>query len=225
MGREKVHYEAPSSFQVPKMMEEFIEYINTGKDHPYIKACIAHLWFELIHPFEDGNGRIGRAIVDKLLCEVDDSNYRYYSFSSTVLKNTKEYYKELNEASTNTLDITRWMFWMLNLLIESIELSEKILQKVDFKRKFWEKHKETEFNNRQQKVLKKLLDNAEININSDRWSRINKCTKMTATRDINDLVEKGIFIKSETGGRSTFYTLKVYESHTRINFVNKTRKM
>jgi len=211
MGREKVHYEAPPSSQVPKMMDELLEYINTGKDHPYIKACIAHLWFEVIHPFEDGNGRIGRAIVDKLLCEADDSTFRYYSFSSTILKDTKAYYKELNKASFNTMDITPWINWMLHLIIESIELSEKILQKVDLKRQFWEKHQVTELNNRQQKVLKKLLDIAEININADRWSRINKCSKMTATRDINDLIEKGIFIKSESGGRSTYYQINWHE--------------
>ena len=211
MGREKVHYEAPASSQVPKMMDAVLEYINTGKDHPYIKACIAHLWFEVIHPFEDGNGRIGRAIVDKLLCEADDSTYRYYSCSSTIVKNTKAYYNELNKASFDTMDITPWIIWALHIIIESIEFSEKILQKVDLKRQFWEKNKETVLNIRQQKVLNKLLDNAEININSDRWSRINKCTKMTATRDINDLIEKGIFVKSETGGRSTYYQINWYE--------------
>lgn len=211
MGREKVHYEAPASSQVPKMMDELIEYINNSKDHSYIKACIAHLWFEVIHPFEDGNGRIGRAIVDKLLCEADDSTFRYYSFSSTILKDTKAYYNELNKASFETMDITPWINWVLHLIIESIEFSEKVLQKVDLKRQFWGKNQETVLNIRQQKVLKKLLDNSEIKINSDRWSRINKCTKMTATRDINDLIEKGIFVKSESGGRSTYYQINWYE--------------
>ena len=211
MGREKVHYEAPASSQVPKMMDELIEYINNSKDHSYIKVCIAHLWFEVIHPFEDGNGRIGRAIVDKLLCEADSSTFRYYSFSSTILKHTKEYYNELNNASVNSLEITRWMNWMMNILIKAIEQSEIILKKVDFRRQFWEKNKEIALNPRQQKVLIKLLDNTEININSDRWTRIAKCTKMTATRDINDLIEKGIFVKSESGGRSTYYQINWYE--------------
>ena len=207
MGKEKVHYEAPISAMVPSMMDQLLDYINTSKEYPFIKVCISHLWFEVIHPFEDGNGRIGRAIVDKLLCEADNSTFRYYSFSSTVLKHTKEYYNELNNASINSLDITRWMSWMINLLIESIYQSELILQKVDFKRKFWKKYDTTEFNQRQLKVLKKLLDNSEININSDRWSRITKCTKMTATRDINDLIEKGLFKKSESAGRSTYYQI------------------
>jgi Fic family protein len=109
------------------------------------------------------------------------------------------------------MDITPWINWALHLIIESIEFSEKILQKVDLKRQFWKKNQETVLNIRQQKVLKKLLDNSEININSDRWSRINKCTKMTATRDINDLIEKGIFVKSESGGRSTYYQINWYE--------------
>jgi Fic family protein len=107
------------------------------------------------------------------------------------------------------MDITQWITWMLTMLIKAIEQSEIILQKVEFKRKFWEKNKAIELNPRQHKVLTKLLDNTEININSDRWSRITKCTKMTATRHINDLIEKGVFTKSESGGRSTFYRLKV----------------
>lgn len=211
MGREKVHYEAPAATKVPEMMDELLRYINTSEEHPFIKACVAHLWFEVIHPFEDGNGRLGRAIVDKLLCEADSSTFRYYSFSSIVLKHTKEYYNELNNASLNSLEITRWMNWMMNILIKAIEHSEIILQKVDFRRQFWEKNKEIALNPRQQKVLIKLLDNIDININSDRWTRIAKCTKMTATRDINDLIEKGIFKKSESGGRSTYYQINWYE--------------
>ena len=209
MGRERIHYEAPVSTLVPSLMEEFLEYANKSNHHPYIKAAIAHVWFEVIHPFEDGNGRIGRAIVDKILCEADQVPYRYYSFSTAVLQNNKAYYEQLNRASSYTLEITSWIKWTLESIESALSFSEETVNKVESKRTFWQQHSDEEFNPRHLKVIKKLLDNNEININSDRWTRITKCTKMTATRDINELIEKGIFIKSESGGRSTFYRLKV----------------
>ena len=207
IGRERVHYEAPKSEVIPTMMQEFLEFANSNSIHPFLKACICHVWFEIIHPFEDGNGRIGRAIVDKILCEADDSMYRYYSFSSVVLQNNKAYYEQLNKASVDTLDITNWINWMLSILISAVEISENVIKRVEIKRKFWEVYKDENFNSRQLKVIKKLVENNEININTERWVRITKCTKMTATRDINELIEKGIFVKSESGGRSTHYRI------------------
>lgn len=207
MGREIVHYEAPNTQLVPLMMQELISYINENEEHPFIKSAIVHLWFEVIHPFDDGNGRIGRALVDKLLCEADQSELRFYSFSNTVLLNKKEYYNQLNKSSNDDLDVTDWVLWFFKILIESIKNSEKVLFKVDFKRQFWQKYADIKLNDRQLKVIKKLVDGFDGNITSSKWTRMTKCTKMTATRDINDLIQKGILKKSESGGRSSSYLL------------------
>ncbi|NQY11462.1 MAG: Fic family protein [Flavobacteriales bacterium] len=129
---------------------------NSSVHHPFVKAAIAHLWFEVIHPFDDGNGRIGRTLVDKMLCEADKSAYRYYSFSTTILKKKKEYYNELNKASRGDLDITKWIVCFLKVIVHSVEGSEHVLNKVDFKKRFWEKYSGEKFNDRQLKVVKKL---------------------------------------------------------------------
>ena len=207
MGREIVHYEAPNSQLVPSMMQELIAYINENNQHPFLKAAIAHLWFELIHPFDDGNGRIGRALVDKLLCEADKSALRFYSFSNTILLNKKEYYHQLNKSSNDDLDLSNGILWFFEILKEAITNAEKVLIKVDFKRQFWQKNAHVKLNDRQIKVLKKLVDGFEGKMTSSKWTRMTKCTKMTATRDINDLIEKGILRKNESGGRSTSYLL------------------
>ena len=207
MGKERVHYEALSSHLVPLMMDELMRYINDHDDHPFIKSSITHLWFEVIHPFDDGNGRIGRALVDKLLCEADKSELRFYSFSNAILQNKKTYYAELNKASRANLNVTGWLLWFFEILKKAIENSEKVLSKVDFKRQFWQKYAEVKMNDRQLKVLKKLVDGFEGKITSSKWTRITKCTKMTATRDINDLINKGILSMNESGGRSTSYSL------------------
>ena len=208
MGKELVHYEAPPSKEVTKMMKELIKYLNIKtSEHPFIKAAIAHLWFEVIHPFEDGNGRIGRALVDKVLCEADASDLRFYSFSNTVLNNRKAYYQELNKASKGSLNITEWILWFLDILYQSIEHSESVIHSVDYKGRFWLKFSEAQLNERQLKVIKKLVDGFEGNITSSKWTRMCKCTKMTATRDINSLVQKSILIKHQSGGRSTSYAL------------------
>ena len=207
MGREIVHYEAPNSELVPSMMQELMTYMNENDQHPFLKAAIAHLWFELIHPFDDGNGRIGRALVDKLLCEADQSALRFYSFSNTLLLHKKEYYHQLNKSSNDDLDLTNWIAWFFEILKEAIKNAEKALIKVDFKRQFWQKYADVKLNDRQLKVVKKLVEGFEGNLSSSKWTRMTKCTKMTATRDINDLIEKGILRKNQSGGRSTSYVL------------------
>ncbi len=210
MGREAVHYEAPGSANVSKMMKDFFSYFNTKQNHhPFIKAAIAHLWFEVIHPFEDGNRRVGRALVDMLLCEADSSALRFYSFSNSVLKNRKEYYSQLNKASKGSLDVTEWILWFLNIVVKAMEASDEVIQKVDFKRQFWLKYSQDNFNERQLKIIRKLLEGFEGNITSSKWSRIAKCTRMTATRDINVLLEKNVLVKNESGGRSTSYKLNI----------------
>jgi len=209
MGKEIVHYEAPASDLVPKMMKELFLYMNENNEHPFVKSALVHLWFEVIHPFDDGNGRIGRALVDKLLCEADKSELRFYSFSHTILLNKKAYYAELNKASNDEIDVTNWVLWFFEILKEAISNSEKVLKKVDFKRQFWQKYNDVKMNDRQIKVLKKLVEGFEGNINSSKWTRMTKCTKMTATRDINDLIEKGLLKKNNSGGRSTSYLLNL----------------
>ena len=207
MGKELVHYEAPESKLLPSMINELLSFFNKKDDHPFIKSAIVHLWFEVIHPFDDGNGRIGRALVDKLLCEADKSELRFYSFSNAILQNKKAYYAELNEASRSDLDITKWILWFFEILKEAIHNSENVLSKADFNRQFWQKYADVKMKDRQLKVLKKLVEGFEGNITSSKWTRMTKCTKMTATRDINDLIEKGILMKNESGGRSTSYLL------------------
>lgn len=210
MGREVIHYQAPKAADVSGMMKAFFSYFNTQQNHhPFIKAAIAHLWFETIHPFEDGNGRIGRALVDILLCEADNSPLRFYSFSNAVLNNRKEYYNMLNKASKGNTDVTEWILWFLHIVMKAINASEEVIQKVDFKRQFWLKYAQDNFNERQLKVIRKLLEGFEGNITSSKWSRMAKCTRMTATRDINILLEKGILIKNDSGGRSTSYKLNI----------------
>ena len=209
MGREVVHYEAPGVKLVPQMMGDLIDYMNNSNEHPFIRAAVAHLWFEVVHPFDDGNGRIGRALVDKLLCKSDKSELRFYSFSNTIFLNKKAYYAELNKASNDELDVTNWILWFFEILKEAIENSERVLNKVDFKRQFWQKYADVKMNDRQLKVVKKLVEGFEGNITSSKWTRMTKCTKMTATRDINDLIEKGVLVKTSTGGRSTSYLLNL----------------
>lgn len=209
MGREVVHYEAPKAKVVPQMMRELISYINSNKEHPFKTAAVAHLWFEIIHPFDDGNGRVGRALVDKLLCEADKSELRFYSFSNTILLNKKAYYAELNKASNDDLDITNWVLWFFDILKQAIGNSEKVLTKVDFKRQFWQKYADIKMNDRQLKVVKRLVEGFEGTITSSKWTRMTKCTKMTATRDINDLIKNGVLKKNESGGRSTSYLLNL----------------
>ena len=209
MGREVVHYVAPASNLVTQLMENLIDYMNNSTEHPFVTTAVAHLWFEVIHPFDDGNGRVGRALVDKLLCRADNSELRFYSFSNTILLNKKAYYAELNKASNDELDVTKWMLWFFEILKEAIGNSEKVLNKVDFKRQFWQNFADVKMNDRQLKVVKKLVEGFEGNITSSKWTRMTKCTKMTATRDINDLIGNGVLKKNESGGRSTSYLLNL----------------
>ena len=130
LGRERIHYEAPGAKLVPSMMKELLDYINENEEHPFLKSAIAHLWFEVIHPFDDGNGRIGRALVDKLLCEADNSELDFIVFSNTILLNKKVYYNQLNKFGHNDLDITDWVLWFFDILKEAIQNSEKVISRL-----------------------------------------------------------------------------------------------
>lgn len=207
MGKEKVHFQAPDSEIVEKEMTRFIDWFNNSKIDLVIKAAIAHLWFVTIHPFEDGNGRITRALTDMLLAQSDKSNQRFYSMSAQIRIERKQYYEILEKNQKGNLDITDWIIWFLNCLINALKSTDFVLTRVLFKAEFWQKHVKTPINDRQRKLLNKLMDGFDGKLTSSKWAKIAKCSKDSAIRDINDLIDKGILQKDAAGGRSTNYEL------------------
>lgn len=209
MGKERVHYEAPPSEEVPRMMNNLLEWIeaNDSKTDPLIKAAIAHLWFVTIHPFDDGNGRICRTITEMLLSWADHTGKRYYSLSSQILQNRKAYYDNLEHAQKGGMDVTEWVAWFLSTLKDAINASLTKTENVVRKRQFWNRHEQTPFNERQRKMLNRLFDGFEGKLNSSKWYKICHCSQDTATRDLNDLVNKGVLRKTDDGGRNTNYEL------------------
>jgi Fic family protein len=211
-GHEKVHYEAVAEKDVKPEMDKFLNWINTDNKQldSVIKAAIAHLWFVTIHPFDDGNGRIARTICDMLLARSDESKYRFYSMSAQINKERNKYYTAIEKVQHNTedSDITVWLEWFLNCLKKALTASDKILRSVLHKAAFWNKHAKTIINNRQELMLNKLLDGDFVGkLQSSKWAKICKCSQDTATRDIKDLIEKGILQQEEGGGRNTNYEL------------------
>lgn len=207
MGKEKVHFQAPESELVEEEMTRFINWFNKSKIDLVIKAAIAHLWFVTIHPFEDGNGRITRALTDMLLARSDKSNQRFYSMSAQIRLERKGYYDILEKTQKGDLDITAWIIWFLNCLINALKSTESVLTRVLFKANFWQKHIDTTINDRQRKLLNKLMNGFDGKLTSSKWAKIAKCSKDSAVRDINDLIDKGILQKEAAGGRSTNYEL------------------
>lgn len=211
-GKEKVHYQAPPATQIENEMRIFLDWFNLEQNNDLVlKAAIAHLWFVTIHPFEDGNGRISRALSDMLLARSDEQSYRFYSMSTQIRKERNSYYNILETTQKSGLDITNWIEWFLNCLLNAIENSDKLLGKIIYKHSFWTKHSSTNINDRQRKILNLLVDDFEGVLNTTKWAKIGKCSQDTALRDIQDLVEKGILVKSVQGGRSTNYELKPNE--------------
>ena len=210
IGRERVHYEAPEAARLPVEMRAFTEWFNkvTSID-PVLKAAIAHLWFVTIHPFDDGNGRIARAIADMQLARADESHQRFYSMSAQIQRERSAYYDILEKTQKGNLDITAWLLWFLECLDRAISSSEENLSAVTQKAKFWERHQATSLNDRQRKMLNKLMDGFEGKLTSSKWAKIAKCSPDTALRDIQDLIEKGVLEKEEGGGRSTSYRIKI----------------
>lgn len=208
LGKEKVHFQAPDSSQVKKEMRVFLKWFNKKNETDLVlKAAVAHLWFVSIHPFEDGNGRIARALTDMLLALSDNSPQRFYSMSSQIRIERKAYYATLEKTQRGDLDITSWIKWFLNCLINSLKASNHILEDVLFKSQFWHKNTKTILNDRQKKIINKLLDGFDGKLSSSKWAKIAKCSKDTAIRDINDLIKKDILVKENAGGRSTNYEL------------------
>uniref|UniRef100_Q3ARY2 Fido domain-containing protein n=1 Tax=Chlorobium chlorochromatii (strain CaD3) TaxID=340177 RepID=Q3ARY2_CHLCH len=209
MGKEKVHFQAPDSSLVEKEMNLFMDWFNSQVTTDLVlKAAIVHLWFVTIHPFEDGNGRIARALTDMLLAQSDKSHLRFYSMSAQIRIERKEYYEILEKTQKGFLDITEWIKWFLSCLINSLKASESVLLNVLFKASFWDKQSKTLINERQRKLLNKLLEGFDGKLTSSKWAKIAKCSKDSAIRDINDLIDKNILQKESAGGRSTNYALK-----------------
>ncbi len=208
MGKEKVHFEAVPASDVKTEMDKFLKWFN-GKQmiDPVLKAAIAHFWFIIIHPFDDGNGRIARAISDLMLARADGAKERYYSMSSQILVERKRYYEILQKVQHSSGDITEWLDWFLQCLKNSLLATETTLEKVLRKTEFWKTHENTKFNERQRLVLNKLFDGFEGKLKSSKWAKIAKCSPDTALRDIKDLIDKGIISQQLKGGRSTNYEL------------------
>jgi Fic family protein len=208
MGKEKVHFEAPPSSLVPAMMDQFLNWLNQASAiDPVLKSAIAHLWFVTIHPFDDGNGRIGRAIMDRQLAVAEGSTKRFYSMSSQILHERKDYYEKLEEAQKGTLDISAYLIWFLSCLDRAILNTDEVLSKILDKSRFWNRNTSLSLNPRQIKVINRLLDGFDGKLTSAKWARICKCSQDTALRDIAALIELGILQKTDEGGRSSGYHL------------------
>jgi Fic family protein len=208
MGKEKIHFQAPSPTKIKKEMDVFLDWFNKETNiDGVLKAAIAHFWFIIIHPFDDGNGRIARAISDMLLARSEESTQRFYSLSNQILTEKKNYYKILQKVQHSSGDITVWLDWFLHCLFRALENTEELLKRILKKADFWDKNKETILNSRQRLILNKLFDGFEGKLKSSKWAKITNCSADTALRDIKDLIEKGILKQEESGGRSTNYEL------------------
>lgn len=209
MGKEKVHFEAPDAERVAAEMQAFIDWFEE-KDNldPVLKAAIAHFWFVTIHPFDDGNGRITRAITDMQLARADKTEQRFYSMSAQIQAERNAYYDILERTQKGTLDITLWLLWFMDCLDRAMNSTDQILEKIKLRILFWEKHKSTDFNQRQYKMINILSDDFFGKLTVSKWSKMTKCSTDTALRDIQNLIYKNILIKEAPGGRSTSYKLK-----------------
>ena len=209
MGKEKVHFEAPGAEIISDEMTAFLKWFNEDETkNAVINAAIAHLWFVTIHPFDDGNGRIARAITDMQLGRTDKSQQRFYSMSAQIRNERNGYYSILEKTQKGSVDITEWLQWFLTCLDRSISATDQTLANIMLKAKFWDKYSKETFNDRQKIMLHKLLDGFEGKFNSSKWAKITKTSSDTALRDITNLLLRNILIKENTGGRSTSYVLK-----------------
>lgn len=209
MGKERVHFQAPAAKVLKAEMKLFVDWFNKEKSlDPVVKAGLAHLWFVTVHPFDDGNGRIARALTDMLLARSDFSPQRFYSMSAQIRVERKGYYDTLEKTQQGSLDVTDWLEWFLTCLMRSLQATDTTLSTVLSKAEFWKKHKDTLFNDRQKLLLNKLFNNFDGKLTSSKWAKIAKCSADTALRDIQDLIVKGVLEKEEAGGRSTGYVVK-----------------
>lgn len=208
MGSERVHFEAPPAPQVAQEMQRFLAWLNTedGSD-PVLRAAVAHLWFVTIHPFDDGNGRIARAIAELMLARSDARKERFYSMSAQIEEERRDYYTRLEHAQRGGLDITIWLDWFLGCLARSFERAELALDAVFRNARLWERANAFGMNDRQRLVLTRLMDDWQGNLTSVKYATIAKCSPDTALRDITILIDAGVIEKNEGGGRSASYRL------------------
>jgi Fic family protein len=218
IGRRKVHYDAPAAVRVESETGRFLKWFDGDEqEDPLLKAAIAHLWFVTIHPFEDGNGRIGRAIAEMCLARSDGSAQRFYSMSSQILEERKGYYEVLEKTQAGSLDITEWLEWFLGCLDRAIEQSNQITSSALEKESFWKTltQRKVSLNDRQKKVLNKLFSGFEGKLTRDKWMKLTKASSRTALRDIEELIAVGVIEQEEAGGRSTSYRLvRIVEEKT-----------
>lgn len=206
IGREKVHFEAPDAARLASEMHGFLTWFN-GRESmdPLLKAGVAHFWFVTIHPFEDGNGRIARAIADMALARADGAKDRFYSMSTQIAAERKEYYNELESAQRASLDITRWLLWFLGCLGRAIDNAHQLHDAVLRKARLWQWIQREPINERQQVVINRLLDDFQGFLTTSKYAKLAKCSQDTALRDIRELLERGILVRNESRGRSTSY--------------------
>jgi Fic family protein len=210
-GRQKVHFEAPGAKVVGREMKAFLTWYEAKAPgiEPLIKAGLAHLYFVTIHPFEDGNGRIARAITEMSLARLEDSGQRFYSMSSRIREERKQYYKILESTQRDGIDVTSWLVWFLDCLARAIDKASELTASVLAKETFWRglRQKSIDVSERQKNILNQLLDGFEGKLTTEKWAKLERVSHDTALRDIQDLIRKGILKQEESGGRSTAYTL------------------
>ena len=211
LGRQRMHFEAPPADRLQSETDRFINWANSASNEPpLIKAGLAHLWFVTLHPFDDGNGRIARAVGDLFLARADGSPQRFYSLSAQIQRERKAYYDILERAQKQSLDVTEWLAWFLETLHRAVEQAQHTLDAVLAKTRFWQRWAapgSAPLNERQVKLVNRLLDGFEGKLTSSKWASIAKCSPDTALRDITDLLARGVLRKSDAGGRSTSYEL------------------
>jgi len=207
-GSEKVHYQAPAALSLPTEIRAFLEWYNSDSGIDLVlKAGVAHLWFVTLHPFDDGNGRIARAIADQVLARSEQSPQRFYSMSSQIRQERNAYYRVLEATQKGELDITKWLDWFLCCLNRAFDGAEATLTLVLKKARFWERYGDVSLNDRQRLILNRLLNGFQGKLTSSKWAKLGKCSQDTALRDIGDLLQRGILQKEPGGGRSTSYIL------------------
>lgn len=208
LGRQKVHFEAPPAACLEAEIRKFIEWIDGDSNQPpLLKAGIGHLWFVTLHPFDDGNGRIARAIGDLLLARADGSSQRFYSLSAQIQRERRAYYDILERTQKGDMDVTEWLAWFLDSLQRALDQAQRTLDAVLVKARFWQRWATTALNERQVKLLNRLLDGFDGKLTTSKWAAIAKCSPDTALRDISDLLARGVLRKTAAGGRSTGYEL------------------
>lgn len=208
LGRERVHYEAPPAEGLDAQMQQFLAWFNADQGlDPVLKAGLAHFWFVTIHPFDDGNGRIARAIADLQLARADGSGQRCFSMSAQIQAERQTYYDLLESSQRGPLDVTPWLDWFLHCIGRALQAAEQTLAQVLAKARFWERHRQTPFTERQRQLLTRLLDGFEGKFTTSKWARMARCSQDTAGRDVADLVAKGALVHEGAGGRSTSYRL------------------